>query len=67
MTTFTPVAATIGGVLIGLGAVVLMAANGRIAGISGIAGSLCRHARRTIGAGGSPSSLASSSASWRRC
>ncbi len=40
MTTFTPVAATVGGVLIGLGAVALMAANGRIAGISGIAGSL---------------------------
>ncbi len=33
---FTPVSAAIGGCLIGLGAVMLMAANGRIAGISGI-------------------------------
>ena len=36
MTEFTPVAATIGGVLIGLSAVLLMWLNGRIAGISGI-------------------------------
>ena len=39
-TEFTPVSATIGGALIGLAAVILMAANGRIAGISGIAGGL---------------------------
>lgn len=39
-TEFTPVSATIGGALIGLAAVVLMAGNGRIAGISGIAGGL---------------------------
>lgn len=39
-TQFTPVSATIGGALIGLAAVILMAANGRIAGISGIAGGL---------------------------
>lgn len=39
-TDFTPVSATVGGALIGLAAVVLMAANGRIAGISGIAGGL---------------------------
>jgi len=39
-TPFTPVSATIGGALIGLAAVILMAANGRIAGISGIAGGL---------------------------
>lgn len=39
-TEFTPVSALIGGGLIGLAAVWLMAANGRIAGISGIAGAL---------------------------
>lgn len=37
MTEFTPVSATIGGALIGSAAVLLMALNGRIAGISGIA------------------------------
>lgn len=36
MENFTPVSATIGGVLIGLSAVLLMAMNGRIAGISGV-------------------------------
>lgn len=36
MTTFTPVAALLGGALIGLSAVLLMATHGRIAGISGI-------------------------------
>jgi len=36
VTPFTPVASTIGGVLIGLAAVLLMLFNGRIAGISGI-------------------------------
>ncbi len=36
MTEFTPVAAAIGGALIGLSAVLLMWLNGRIAGISGI-------------------------------
>ena len=39
-TDFTPVSAIIGGGLIGLSAVLLMAANGRIAGISGITGGL---------------------------
>jgi hypothetical protein len=38
MTTFTPLLSLFGGALIGLAAVLLMAANGRIAGISGIAG-----------------------------
>lgn len=38
MTEFTPVSATIGGLLIGLAAAVLLLANGRIAGISGIVG-----------------------------
>jgi uncharacterized membrane protein YedE/YeeE len=37
---FTPVSALIGGVLIGLAALLLMALNGRIAGISGILGGL---------------------------
>lgn len=36
MTEFTPVSAAIGGALIGLSAVMLMALNGRIAGISGL-------------------------------
>lgn len=36
MTEFTPFSAAIGGALIGLAAVWLMAANGRIAGIAGI-------------------------------
>lgn len=40
MTEFTPLTAALGGGLIGLAAVWLMAANGRIAGISGIAGGL---------------------------
>ena len=40
MTDFTPLASTCGGMLIGLSAVLLMATNGRIAGISGIVGNL---------------------------
>jgi len=40
MTEFTPVASLLGGVLIGCAAVLLMAGNGRIAGISGIVSSL---------------------------
>ena len=39
-TTFTPLASTIGGMLIGLAAVMMLALNGRIAGISGIVGRL---------------------------
>lgn len=35
MTEFTPLSAAVGGLLIGLGAVLLMSATGRIAGISG--------------------------------
>ncbi|HEY5818960.1 MAG TPA: YeeE/YedE thiosulfate transporter family protein [Mesorhizobium sp.] len=38
MTEFTPLASLIGGGLIGLAAVLLMALDGRIAGVSGIAG-----------------------------
>ncbi|HVR65061.1 MAG TPA: YeeE/YedE family protein [Verrucomicrobiae bacterium] len=40
MENFTPISAVIGGILIGLAATLLLAANGRIAGISGIAGGL---------------------------
>ena len=40
MTNFTPISAAIGGALIGLAAVLLMLATGRIAGISGIFGGL---------------------------
>lgn len=36
-TSFTPVASAVGGVLIGLSAVLLLALKGRIAGVSGIA------------------------------
>lgn len=36
MTEFTPLGSLVGGLLIGLAAVWLMAANGRIAGVSGI-------------------------------
>ena len=36
MTDFTPISATLGGMLVGLSAVVLMAALGRIAGMTGI-------------------------------
>jgi hypothetical protein len=39
-TTFTPIASLAGGALIGLAAVLLMAFNGRIAGVSGIAARL---------------------------
>jgi uncharacterized membrane protein YedE/YeeE len=40
MANFTPISAAIGGVLIGLSAVLLMLLTGRIAGISGIFGEL---------------------------
>jgi uncharacterized protein len=40
VTTFTPIASLIGGALIGLSAVMLMALYGRIAGVSGIAANL---------------------------
>lgn len=43
MTEFTPISALIGGGLIGLAALFLMALNGRIAGISGIAGGLLQN------------------------
>jgi uncharacterized membrane protein YedE/YeeE len=40
VTEFTPLASTLGGALIGVSAVLLMALNGRIVGISGILGRL---------------------------
>ncbi len=40
VTSFTPIASAVGGVLIGLSAVMLMALTGRIAGVSGIAARL---------------------------
>lgn len=40
MTEFTPLASLLGGMMIGLSAVLLMLREGRIAGISGIAGRL---------------------------
>lgn len=40
MEHFTPIASSIGGMLIGLAAALLLLFNGRIAGISGIAGGL---------------------------
>ncbi len=40
MTEFTPIAGTLGGLLIGLSAIVLMGGIGRIAGLSGIFGGL---------------------------
>lgn len=40
MTEFTPIASLLGGMMIGLSAVLLMLWEGRIAGISGIAGRL---------------------------
>ncbi len=42
MESFTPIASTIGGVLIGLAAAGLLMFHGRIAGISGIAGGIFR-------------------------
>ena len=42
MTGFTPVASLAGGALIGVAAAFLLIANGRIAGVSGIAGGLLR-------------------------
>jgi uncharacterized membrane protein YedE/YeeE len=40
MTEFTPIASTVGGVLIGLASALLLMSNGRIAGVSGIVGPL---------------------------
>jgi uncharacterized membrane protein YedE/YeeE len=48
-THFTPLASLAGGLMIGLAAALLLLANGRIAGISGIVGGLLRPARGDIG------------------
>jgi len=40
ITTFTPATALLGGILIGLGAVILMAFNGRIAGMTAMLGGI---------------------------
>ena len=45
MTSFTPVASLVGGMLIGLAAALLWIFNGRIAGVSGIAGRLIEQPR----------------------
>ena len=45
MNTFTPVSGFLGGALIGLAAVLLMLAIGRIAGVSGIVGGLLARTR----------------------
>lgn len=46
---FTPLASLGGGILIGLAAALLLVANGRIAGISGIAGGLLRPSGGDVG------------------
>lgn len=48
-TAFTPVSALAGGALIGLATVILMAGNGRIAGISGIVAALLPPLKDRIG------------------
>ena len=48
-THFTPLASLGGGILIGLAAALLLLANGRIAGISGITGGLLRPSGGDIG------------------
>ena len=48
MDHFTPIPATIGGLLIGLSAAILWLGNGRIAGISGIFGQLLPPARTVV-------------------
>ncbi len=45
---FTPVSALIGGALIGASASMMLALNGRIAGISGILGGLVRPQRGEV-------------------
>ena len=47
--SFTPVAALIGGALIGLAAALLILLNGRIAGISGVLGGLLKPVRHDVG------------------
>jgi len=49
MTDFTPVSSLLGGFLIGAAAALMLLANGRIAGISGIVGGLLRGERNETG------------------
>ena len=49
MENFTPLPAFLGGILIGLSAVLLLATNGRIAGVSGIVGGLLAAQARDAG------------------
>ena len=49
MEDFTPVSGLIGGLLIGLAAALLLLANGRISGISGIVGGLLAPRSRDVG------------------
>jgi uncharacterized membrane protein YedE/YeeE len=62
-TDFTPIASTIGGVIIGLASAVMLAGNGRIAGISGILGELLQGGEK-LGQG-RPSS--GEDRGWRAC
>ena len=48
MTEFTPISATIGGLLIGGSAALLLVLNGRIAGISGILGGLLQRHQNDV-------------------
>ena len=48
MTPFTPVSGFLGGMLIGFAAVLLLLANGRIAGVSGIVGGLLTRIRGDV-------------------
>ncbi|HEX6275675.1 MAG TPA: YeeE/YedE thiosulfate transporter family protein [Polyangiaceae bacterium] len=50
-TSFTPVSALAGGVLIGLGASVYLLVNGRVAGVSGLLSGLFASARNRSGLG----------------
>ncbi|MDD9933980.1 MAG: YeeE/YedE family protein [Myxococcales bacterium] len=49
MESFTPIASTVGGVLIGLASIMVLRIQGRVAGISGICGSLLRPSRGDVG------------------
>ena len=49
MENFTPLASSIGGILIGLGAALMMVFNGRIAGISGIFDGVVLPQRGSVG------------------
>ncbi len=48
MEHFTPIASTLGGILIGISSVMLLVFNGRIAGVSGVAGKIIGGTRGDI-------------------